>query len=116
MNAKPGDIIPVKVGRWTYQTVLEEDGHQYFVRNEAVARFVEGALDDYRTWWQNGRITPAPSYTLNDLAIDFAQGEITLKEMVDLYTATGYDVNRFQDVIDSWDVTLNIKNPLWQKD
>jgi hypothetical protein len=116
MDAMPGDIIDVKVGRWKYKTIVEEDGHQYFVRNEAVARFVDGALNDYQEWIRNDKLGPMPSYTLNDLALDFAYGEIPLKEMVDLYTAIGYNVSRFRDVIDSWDVNLTIKNPLWEEE
>lgn len=111
MDIKPGQHYTVKVGDWEYDTVIDSDRVQRFVGNEAIRMMVDGSNNDYGQSMTNRG--PNPSFSLNDLAMAFHQGEIPLKDMVDFYTGMQYSVSSFCDL--SYFETLEVSNPLWKR-
>lgn len=110
VRVKLGEHYTVKVGDWEYDTVIDEYGVQRFVGNEAIRLMIDGSTDDFeRSLASKG---PQPSFTLNDLAIAFYNGNVPLKDMADFYTGMQYSVSGFCDL--SYFEDLEIINPLWK--
>lgn len=103
------EYIEVKVNGKPYQTYIDEHKVQRFVPNRAVERFVDSANEitcGFRELAEGLNL-----YDLNRLKRDVFKGEISLQEMIDIYTMIGYSVSGFADVF--WDYDVEIENPRW---
>ncbi len=93
---KPGTVIPVKVGKRIFKTVIDQDGVQRFIRNTVIWHL-----------WDTQQID------LNRLAEDYDGKHITLDDLLTFYTELGYWVEGLAEL--SYFQHLKIENPLWKE-
>jgi hypothetical protein len=94
--ARPGDVIIVKVGGNSYETVIDKAGVQRFRKNAVLDHlFNSGRLD------------------LNQLAIDYRRGAFDQRTYAEFNMALGYSVCGFAELSSFED--MEIENPLWSK-
>lgn len=111
MDCKPGDHFTVKVGDWEYDTVIDDQGVQRFVHNEAIKLMADGSTKDFDR--ANAFGIKPPTFDLNALAIAYYNGKIPLKDLADFHAAIGYSVSGFAGLSEFED--LEIINPLWDE-
>ncbi len=102
---RSGDHFEVRINGKIYDTVIDEHGTQRFVINGPVNALVDHSL----AMLQRGQ----KSYSLNEIAQDFADGKWSLEEQIEFYTMFGYSVFGFSTL--SFTVDVEIVNPLWEK-
>lgn len=93
---KPGTKIPVKIGKQTLVTVIDENGTQRLPTNPIYRALLDsGALD------------------LNQLCSAYQRGNISKKDYLEFYLNIGYSVCGFSDL--SFFQGYKIHNPLWEQ-
>lgn len=90
------DTIKVEIGGKKYDTYIDENGVQRFEENPLLRKLVN-----------LGKIS------LNDLAVEYEQGEFTQREYLEFYMSIGYSVDGIAEL--SMFKDLRIKNPIWDK-
>lgn len=93
---KPGEHYTVIVNGRTFDTYITENRVQRFVGNKVIRNIVDDMLRNPGT------------YTLNDIAREFAMGEIPLDDMIDFYVAMEYSVSGFGDVFEDAEITNSL--------
>ena len=99
MDAKPGDIIKVKVGGKDYDTSIDPDGVQRFKANGAVNWLLHFAKSD--------------GCALNDMAMAFCEGKFTQSDFAEFYMSLGYSVCGFCELSFFEGLEMEVVNPLW---
>ena len=109
MEAKPGDIIPIKLDGVEYQTYIDERGVQRFYENpdNAILRSMPlvKVADGHGGW-----LTVLDS---NLMSIEYQRGKFTQREYAEAKMAQGYSVSGFCDL--GFDSML-LENPLWDSE
>lgn len=107
-SVNPGDVIQVKVGGVSYDTVIDTSGTQRFRKN----------LDNplLKRLRNNPREIHNPKgdvEDLNEMSIRYGRGEFSKREYAEMNMANGYSVCGFADLssFEDWD----IDNPLWDE-
>lgn len=97
----PGTVIPVKVGPYTFETVIDEGGQQRFRENKVVRLLLETARN-------------RGGMDLNQLAILYLHtGAFSQEDYLRFYVQLGYTVGGLSEL--SFFSDLTIENPLWER-
>lgn len=89
-----GDTITIKVDNRLYNTIIDANGIQRFIANDALVYLLNNS----------------PAAILNDIALEYQYGNITKQAYQEFHMLTGYSLCGFQDL---WP-DVNIENPMWE--
>ena len=106
------DHIVVKLNGKEYQTEMV-NGVQRFVPNPVVKKLLDKNSNVYCSLGYR-KFEELGLYSLNEISLDFYQGEFTVEDMLDFYTQTGYSVSGMLDL--SYFEDVEVENPLWDNE
>jgi len=89
-----GTIIKVRVNGKEYDTVIDENGTQRFIKNNLIRH-----------------LTDSKAVDLNKLCLDYQRGKFLEQEYAEFNMGLGYSVSGFCEISSFEDGT--ILNPLW---
>lgn len=95
MKDRVGDIIQVKVGEKTYDTMIDEAGVQRFIKNSLLCYLFEEDMID-----------------LNQICFDYHHDKFSKIDYAEFMMALGYSVCGFAEL--SCFEDMEIENPLWE--
>ncbi len=86
-------LIKIQVDGKDYNTIIDENGIQRFIKNAIICHLIETENID-----------------LNLLSIDYQKGKFTDIEYMEFYMGMGYSVCGFSEIFHN----ASIENPLWK--
>jgi hypothetical protein len=103
---KVGDIIEVIVDGKKYNTIIDNEGIQRFIKNEVIRKIIDSHMTPA------GNIIPG-MLNLSKIAELYQLGKIPLKDYLEFYILKGSSVTMIAEM--EAFKTLEIINPLWEK-
>jgi hypothetical protein len=109
--SNPNTMIPVQVGKRTFDTFIDNFGNQRFLLNTVVKEFVDETIKANESWVEDRRSYKEP-YNLDSLEVSFLNGKHSEDDMLMFFTACGLSVDELTNMY--YFYNLPVVNPVWE--